>query len=179
MKRIIALSTALMLILTGLQAQKVYSTKTAKITFHSTTPVEDIEAVNSEVEGKLSSTGQMVFMMLVKGFHFPNALMEEHFNENYMESDKFPKSDFKGTLINLKELDFEKDGIYPVKVEGKLTIHGVTKDVKTGGTITIKNGKVSSESKFSIALKDYGIGGNGIGKKIAENINIMVQCNYE
>jgi polyisoprenoid-binding protein YceI len=180
MKKILILTTALVIAASGLQAQKIYSTKSGKITFFSKAPLEDIEAKNSEVESKLApSNGQLVFTLLVKGFHFPNALMEEHFNENYMESTKFPKSDFKGYVTNIQEINFQKDGSYPAKVKGKLTIHGITREVETTGTIDVKGDKVSGKSKFNINLKDYGIGGALVGKKIAENISITVDSQYE
>ena len=165
---------------TTLHAQKLYSTKSGKVSFESKAPLEDIEAVNSEVESKLlSSNGQLVFALLIKGFQFENQLMEEHFNEDYLESSKFPKADFKGAITNIKEINFAKDGSYPAKVKGKLTIHGVTKDVTSDGTIIVKSGKATANSKFDIKLKDYKIGGSMIGKKIAETIVISVSCKYE
>jgi hypothetical protein len=180
MKRVLILTLVLAIVAPGLKAQKIYSTKSAKITFFSKAPLEDIEAKNSEVESKLApSSGQLVFTLLIKGFHFPNALMEEHFNENYMESSKFPKSDFKGYVTNIKEINFQKDGSYPAKVKGKLTIHGVTREVETTGTIDVKGDKVFGRSKFNINLKDYGIGGALVGKKIAESIAITVDSQYE
>ena len=180
MKNIIVLAAAILITATSIQAQKIYSTKSGKITFFSKAPLEDIDATNSEVESKLSPTnGQVVFTLLVKGFRFSNATMEDHFNENYMESSKFPKSDFKGYVTNIKDINFQKDGSYPAKVKGKLTIHGITHDVDTNGTIDVKGGKVTGRTKFNINLKDYGIGGALIGKKIAENISITVDSQYE
>ena len=179
MKRIV-LATALLIASTAIHAQKIYSTKSGKITFYSKAPLEDIEAKNSEVESKLSAAnGQVVFSLLVKGFRFENALMEEHFNENYMESNKFPKSEFKGYITNIKEINFNKDGSYPARAKGNLTIHGVTKEVESNGTIDVRGGKVTAKSKFNISLKDYGIGGALIGKKIADNIAITIDSHYE
>jgi hypothetical protein len=169
-----------LLVTTTIYAQKLYSTKTGKITFESKAPLEDIEAKNSEVESKLlSSNGQIIFSLLMKGFQFENQLMEDHFNENYVESTKYPKADFKGFITNIKDINFSKDGTYPAKIKGKLTIHGVTKEVQTNGTVNVKNGKVAGSSQFNIKLKDYNIGGTMIGKKIAENITIKVDCLYE
>jgi polyisoprenoid-binding protein YceI len=161
-------------------AQKLYSTKSGNISFESKAPLEDIEAKNSEVESKLlPSNGQVVFTLLMKGFQFENQLMEDHFNENYVESSKFPKADFKGFITNVNNVNFSKDGTYPAKVKGNLTIHGVTKEVLTDGTVIVKNGKATANSRFNIKLKDYGIGGGLIGKKIAETITIIVDCQYE
>ena len=161
-------------------AQKIYSTKTGKISFFSNTPLEDIEAKNSEVESKLAAAnGQVMFILLMKGFQFENELMQEHFNENYAESEKFPKSDFKGFITNIKEINFSKDGSYSAKVKGSLTVHGVTHEVETVGNVDVKDGRVSAKCKFVISLRDYGIGGSLIGKKIADKIAVTVNCQYE
>lgn len=179
MKKIFLIASAVLLMTSTLQAQKIYSTRTAKITFFSKAPLEDIEAKNSEVDSKLSTDGQMVFKLLIKGFRFANALMEDHFNENYMESSKYPKSMFSGQITNLKFIDFNKDGNYPAKVKGKLTIRDITKEVEAIGTIDIKEGKVIAKSNFVINLKDYGIKGSNIGSKIAETITIQVDAQYK
>jgi polyisoprenoid-binding protein YceI len=164
---------------TTLDAQKLLSTKSGKISFESNSPLEDIEAINTEVESKLApSTGQLVFNLLIKGFQFENQMMEDHFNDDYMHSSKYPKASFKGVIANIKNINFAKNGTYPAQVKGNLTIHGVTKPVTTNGTITVKNGKVSAKSQFKIKLKDYNIGGSMIGKKIAETIAINVDCQY-
>lgn len=179
MKRIFLLIAAIGFA-ASVQAQKVFSTKNGKISFYSKAPLEDIEARNSEVESKLSSTsGQVVFMLLIKGFQFENQLMEEHFNENYMESNKYPKSDFKGYITNVSNIDFTKDGTYNAKVKGDLTIHGVTRPVETEGTLEVKGGKVVARTKFPVKLKDHNIGGAMVGKKIAETILVDVNCQYD
>src|SRR6476661_3108538 len=108
-------------------AQKYY-TKNGTISFFSSTSMEDIKADNSQVMSVLNTeNGDMQFSVLVKSFHFQKALMEEHFNENYMESEKFPKASFKGTVADISKVNFSKDGVYNVNVSGDLTIHGVTK----------------------------------------------------
>jgi polyisoprenoid-binding protein YceI len=180
MKRVLTIVAAVAISVTSLNAQKIYSTKTGKISFYSKAPLEDIEAKTSEVESKLApSNGQVIFTLLVKGFQFENQLMEDHFNENYLESTKYPKADFKGMVTNIKDINFAKDGSYPAKVKGNLTIHGVTKEVESDGTIDVKGGKVIARSKFNVKLKDFNIGGAHIGKKIAETISIDVNCQYE
>lgn len=164
---------------TNLYSQKLYSTKSGKISFESRSALEDIEAINTEVESKLlPSTGQIVFNLLIKGFQFENQMMEDHFNDDYLQSSKYPKADFKGTIANIKAINFAKDGTYPATVKGNLTIHGVTKPITSTGTITVKNGKVSAKSKFNIKVRDYKIGGSMIGKEIAETISINVDCQY-
>ena len=163
----------------SVNAQKIYSTKTGRISFFSSAPLEDIEAKTSEVESKFASNGQIVFTLLMKGFEFENQLMEDHFNEEYLESTKYPKADFKGTIINISEIDLSKDGSYPAKVKGNLTIHGVTKEIASDGTIEVRGSKVTAKSKFNISLKDYNVGGSLIGKKIGNNIAITINCEYE
>ena len=146
MKHLMILLAAIAIGLPVLHAQKILGTKSGKITFFSDAPLEDIEAKNSEVESKLlTSTGQVVFTLLIKGFQFENQLMEDHFNEDYLESSKFPKADFKGYITNFKEIDFTKDGTYAAKVSGDLTIHGVTKKVQSNGTITVTNGRIAAK----------------------------------
>ena len=180
MKRILVLIAAVVIGTTALQAQKIYSTKTGKISFFSNAPLEDIEAKNSEVESKLASgNGQVVFILLMKGFQFENELMQEHFNEDYLESSKFPKADFKGFVTNIKDINFSKDGTYAANVKGTLTIHGVSKEISTDGTIMVSGGKATAKTKFNISLKDFNIGGALIGKKIADKIQITVNCQYE
>jgi polyisoprenoid-binding protein YceI len=106
--------------------------------------------------------------------------MQEHFNENYIESDKFPNATFKGKIINLKDINFEKNGTYKAMVEGDLTIHGITKKVKHQGTFEIKDGKISANAKFPIALKDYEIKiPNTVIKNIAEIVEVTVILSLE
>lgn len=161
--------------------QDILYTKSTAIKFFSKTPIEDIDAYTKEGTSFINtSKGELNFSLLVKSFHFEKALMEEHFNENYMESDKFPKSTFKGKIDNIKEINFNKDGQYPAKVSGDLTIHGVTKNIKTSGIITIKAGKVSANSEFKIRLADYNIKvPSVVSNKIAEDIKITVDSAYE
>ena len=163
----------------SLNAQQIYSTKAGKISFFSSAPLEDIEARTTEVESKFASNGQIAFTLLMKGFEFENQEMEDHFNEEYLESTKYPKANFKGNIINISEINLSKDGVYPAKVKGSLTIHGVTKEIASNGTIEVRGPKVIAKSKFDIALRDYNIGGALIGKKIASTIAVTVNCEYE
>jgi polyisoprenoid-binding protein YceI len=126
MKRFIILSLLTMLVLSA-SGQK-YMTKSGFISFVSHTPMEDIKGDNNQVAGVIDiSTGDMVFQVLIKSFHFEKTLLEEHFNENYMESEKFPKASFKGKITNMTSVDFSKNGTYEVLVEGDLTIRDVAK----------------------------------------------------
>src|SRR6188472_303274 len=111
-------------------AQSRYFTKNARVFFDASSSLEKIDAINDKSTSVIDlSTGQIEFGVLMKAFLFERALMQEHFNENYIESDKFPKALFKGTIADASSIDKSKDGTYPVKVKGTLTLHGVTKEI--------------------------------------------------
>ena len=180
MKKIILVVAYIGICVTAMSQEKIYSTKSSSITFFSSTPLERIEAVNSQATAKLSDkSGQMAFLLLIKGFKFDNALMQEHFNENYMESTKFPKADFKGLISNITAVNFAKDGNYAVDVAGDLTIHGVKKPVTAKGNIEVKSGKVTAKSVFKIKVKDFGITGKYIGEKIANEVEVTVVSKFD
>ena len=176
----ILIGLAMMLMAFTVSAQR-YITKTGTIRFFSDAPLEKIEAVNRQVNAALDiASGDFVFKVVMKSFIFEKALMQEHFNENYVESDKYPNADFKGKITNLKDIRVDKDGSYPVTVEGKLTIHGTTKDVKHPGTLEVKGGKITGKSKFTIALSDYGITIPGaVVKNISNTQEITVEVVLE
>ena len=160
-------------------AQK-YLTKNGFIGFYSHTPLEEIKADNNQVVSALdTSTGEMVFQALIKSFHFDRALMEEHFNENYMESDKIPKSVFKGKITNLSDVDFSKPGTYNVTVEGDLTIHDVTNKISSKGTIEVVDGGINANSKFNVVPEDYKITIPGVVRdKIDKTLEVTVTMKY-
>lgn len=162
-------------IVSSINAQK-YFTKAGKIHFYSTTKVENIEATSNTATCVLdAATGDIQWSVLVKGFHMEQALMEEHFNENYMESSKFPKADFKGKIENMSAVNLKTDGTYTVKVKGDLTMHGVTKNISTDATIIVKGGVITCDSKFYINPEDYKITIPGAVKdKISNNVEITV-----
>ncbi|MCK9399192.1 MAG: YceI family protein [Bacteroidales bacterium] len=160
----------------SVHAQK-YMTKNGNIMFYSETPMETIKAVNEQVNAVLDTqTGDIVCKILIKSFQFPKALMQEHFNENYLESDKFPNSTFKGKITNLSAINFSKGGIYDALIEGDMTIHGVTKNISEKGTFTVKSGdKIHGTSKFNVKPADYNIKIPGaVVKNIAETIEVTV-----
>jgi hypothetical protein len=177
------LSLLAMLIFTlnwHINAQK-YFTKTGHISFYSDTPMEKIEGNNKSSNCVLDlSSGKMEFATLVKGFQFEKALMQEHFNENYMESTKYPKASFKGQIENYKPFDLSKNDKIVGKVSGDLTIHGVTKKVTTDATFNITNGKIDAVSTFNILVADYGITIPSLVKdKIAKSVSINVSAKLE
>ncbi len=169
-----------LLCLQGLNAQ-VFTTRHGQISFFSKTPMENIEALNNEVASALNTqTGEIGFAVLVKSFHFERALMEQHFNETYMESDKMPKANFKGKITQLSAVDFSKDGSYPVTADGEMTIHGVTRKISIPGTIVIKGGLLQVLAKCKVAPKEYNIKIPGlVADKIAASMDVSVDCKYE
>ena len=179
-KKIIVLITIFACIACTSFAQ-VYFTKNGKISFFSKAPLENISADNNQVISVLNTqTSALQFSLLNNAFHFPKAKMEEDFNEDYMESNKFLKSTFNGIITDISNVNSAKDGSYPINVKGDLMIHGVTKNITVPGRITIKDGKISAASSFKVLLKDYNIGVPTIvANKISENIEITINCNYE
>lgn len=180
MKKIFIVS--IVCIAASLQANaQRYFTKNGFISFYSKAPLENIEAENNQVMSVLNTqTGDLQFSVLIKSFHFEKALMEEHFNENYMESNKFPKATFKGVIADISKVSFDKEGQYPVSVSGDLTMHGVTKKVNANGTVQVKSGKISAESTFFVKLADYQVSIPKLVKdNIAESVEIKVACQYD
>lgn len=172
MRKIILISLIITLIAPLSFAQK-FMTKSGVIRFSSDTPMEKIDGTNNQVNSALDLTsGNFVFRVLIRGFEFPKALMQEHFNENYMESTKFPNATFTGKVVNAPDVKVGNDGIYKVNVEGDLTIHGVTKKVKVNGTIELKNGKAIARAAFPVVPGDYNI---TIPKAVAGNFAEAMQ----
>lgn len=135
-----------------------YFTRDGKVKFFSDASMEKIEATNKSGTAVLdAATGKMEWKVLIKGFLFEKALMQEHFNENYMESSKYPNATFKGEITNLSEVTLSKDGTYNTKVKGKMNIHNVEKDVETTGTIKVGGGNITIHSEFTVKCSDYNI----------------------
>jgi len=161
----------------SIHAQKYY-TKAGSIAFHAGTQLEDIDATNNTSICMVdAASGDMEWSTLIKGFKFKRALMEEHFNENYMESNTYPKSTFKGKIDNIASVKFTTDGNYKVKVSGKLTLHGITRDITTDGTVKVSGTKITMDSKFYIKPSDYNIVvPSTVQDKIAGNVEVVVQA---
>lgn len=159
-------------------AQKRYFTKTGNVSFRAGTAVEDIDGLNKSTTCVFdASSGDIQFAILIKGFEFKSSLMMEHFNENYMESDKFPKSIFKGKITNMEKINFLKDGTYPGNVKGVLEIHGVKKEVETNGQFKVSGETVIAIAEFEIVLEDYAITIPSLVKdKISKTARIKVNC---
>jgi polyisoprenoid-binding protein YceI len=162
-------------------AQK-YMTRNGYIRFFSHTPVEDIEAKNHQVTSIMNAeTGEMVFKVLMKSFQFQKALMQEHFNEKYVESDKFPNADFlKATIKDWKPNMLKEGKPVEVTVEGELTIHGVTKKITEKGTLELKpDGKVAAKAQMKVRPEDYGIKIPAVVRgNIAEIVDVFIEAEY-
>ncbi len=162
-------------------AQDKYITRTGHISFFSEAPMENIEAHNHQVTSILNTaSGDMVFSMLMKGFEFEKALMQEHFNESYVESEKFPKSTFKGVIQNFDAIDLSKNGEYDVVVKGQLEIHGESKEYSINGKLIREGNKIKGNSKFNVKVADHGIKiPAGKVNNIAEVVEVTVDISYE
>jgi len=158
-----------------------YFTKEGHISFHSETKLETIEADNHKATSIFDlNTGDLEFKVLIKAFDFEKALMQEHFNENYMESDEFPKSNFKGKITNISDVDVATDGTYEVNVEGDLTIHGVTQAVQTAGKIMVEGGAIKATSEFIVKPEDYEIKiPTVVVDNIAKELTVKVDLDYQ
>ncbi|MDE3253338.1 MAG: YceI family protein [Bacteroidota bacterium] len=179
MKKIKAI-LVIMLFVTAVQAQDKWFTKSGKILFDATVAKspEQITGVNKSVTCVMDTrTGNLQFAVLMKGFEFERALMQEHFNENYVESDRFPKTVFKGMIQDNAAVNYTKDGIYPVQVKGTLNMHGQTHEVIAAGKISIQSGAVHLSSVFEAGLADYGIEiPQLVADKVARKARITVDC---
>lgn len=172
--KVLAILTTFLFIGYQAEAQKIFGTRNGRITFESPTD-GDVKAVNNEVTSRIADNGQLTFSLLIKGFKFKLAEMQEHFNDQYAESTKFPRADFKGNIANLEDVNFAKDGSYKVSVKGDLTMHGVTKNVTVNGIVDIKGSKPVVRGSFVISLKDFKIDASSV----TEKVNVEVSCQYQ
>jgi YceI-like domain len=175
MKRLIPFCAALLLSL-PLLAQQRYTTRSASIDFFSDAPLEDISAKNTQVTAAVDLLSQqMAFVATMKEFVFPDGLMQSHFNENFVESEKYPRATFSGRILNLPENGLPSSGVVPVEVEGDLTIHGVKRHVKVPGTLEMLDKQLVAKAKFTVAPADYKIEVPSLIKEhIAKSVAITV-----
>lgn len=181
MKKMMLSLIGMLMLGSALWAQTFVSTN-SQIEFFSKTPVEDIYAINKYTNCILKlETGDMAVIVNIQSFDFEKELMKDHFNEKYMESEKYPRSTFEGKMTNLDgtRCTFSQ-GEQEVKVSGKLSIHGVTREVEAVGKINVTDSGISATSKFQVALKDYNIEVPKIVlKNIAEIIDVTVNLNFK
>ncbi len=175
MKKIIV--TIVCLVFSSVMFSQKMMTRTGEIKFDATVPgaMDPVIATNTTASSIFDkTTGELVVQGMVKSFKFKSPLMEEHFNENYMESDKLPKTSFKGKIVGYDG----KAGSY--EVDGDLTIHGVTNKVKTKVAVTNGGGKVSISGTFTIKLNDYKLEVPAMAKKtLAETAKISIKLELE
>ncbi len=158
--------------------QDIYTCKNANINLYSSAPIEDIEATATNgVSVFNAGTGELDFSVPIRGFHFPKALMQEHFNENYMESDKYPQATFKGKIQ--EHPDLSKDGTYPVTATGDFQVHGITQTRTITGNLKVSNSVVTMTSEFMVKCADHHIEiPQIVFHHIAESIRIRVSATY-
>ena len=157
---------------------QIYTAKSSEIIFFSEAPLENIEAVNRSSKSMLNTaTKDIVFSIPIISFKFKKDLMREHFNEKYMESDKFPHSTFNGKIN--ETIDFTKNGTYKISASGKLSIHGVEREETLRGDLTINKEQIELIVKFKVLLEDYDIEiPTVVFYKIAEEILVTVSVIY-
>lgn len=162
-----------------LAAQQRYSIDRGKIYFRSDAPLEMIEAESSELKGAIDNENKTfafsIAMASFEGFNSP--LQREHFNENYMETAKYPKATFSGRII--ESVDLSKDGSYEVRAKGKMNIHGIEQERIIKSNVVVKNGKISVSSDFTVLLEEHGISiPKIVYQKIAGEIKVNIQATF-
>lgn len=172
--KIFLLGCLLSLSASGLFAQ-IYIARECAIKFFSHGMVEDLEAVNTSAKPILNTASNSVAAKVtIKAFQFEKKLMEEHFNEKYMESDKYPHAKFLGKIN--ESVDYSKDGKHEVTITGKLDMHGVEKDRTIKGTVEIKGTEIMVNTKFNVALKDHNI---EIPSLVMQNVAEVVEVSLQ
>ena len=158
-------------------SQQRFFAEKAIVSFFSDGVVEDISAANEKVTSIFDAvSGEVAYLMNIKDFQFPNKLMQVHFNEKYLESEKFPKSSFQGRISGFS---LSAKGKQEVKATGKLTIHGVTQSIEAPGTVEVNGNRLTVKSKFIVKLLDYNIKVPQIvWQNIAQQVEVTVDFVY-
>ncbi len=158
--------------------QDLYACKNARVSLYSSAPIEDIKATsNTGTSVYNASTGDLAFAVPIRSFQFEKSLMQEHFNDDYMESDKFPKATFKGKVN--EHPDLSKDGSYPITATGYFQVHGVTQSRTINGNLKVSNGVITMTSEFMVKCADHHIDiPKIVFHNIAESIKINVTATY-
>jgi len=158
---------------------QVYTAKSGTASFYSEAPLENIEAISSSVQSIMNTTTKSIaFIISIRSFQFKKDLMKEHFNEKYLESDKFPNATFSGKIN--EDLDLAKEGTYNVTSTGKIAMHGQEKEITVPGTFTVKNGEAMLESNFPLAVADFKIEiPQLLFQNIADTVAVKLNVNYQ
>ncbi|TVQ50896.1 MAG: YceI family protein [Saprospirales bacterium] len=180
MKYLLILGMAVTLLGIELKAQDIYFSREGRISFFSEAPLEDIEAHNNRGSTVYNaSTGEMEFSVLIRGFIFEKSLMQEHFNENFMESHLHPRANFVGKIRDHEKIDFTTDGEYPFVVEGEMEIRSIKQPVVAEGKFVIKEGGIMGESVFELTVADFDITIPAVVRdNIARVVEVRVRANY-
>lgn len=155
-----------------------FHTSTGTVYFSSIAPLETIESSNRQVLAIFEpSTGKMAFKVLMKSFVFEKAAMQDHFNKNYLHTDKYPNATFDGTIKNIDAYNFSRPGSYKVEVLGNLNIHGITKELLATGLVIVKDESITLQSSFPVNLADFGvkIPANFVNN-ISKSVQVRVDC---
>lgn len=182
MKKTSTLSVLILLLFAfSANAQDKFMTKTGHVWFHSKTEFKEIEAHNRQITTIVDiKTGDIIVSGFLRDFKFDNQLVEEHFNENYVESHEFPKVKFKGKITNISLINLTKDGTYECLVEGDMEMHGKINKIKEKGTAVVKNGKITASAKLYVTAEQYSIEIPEIVKdKVSKNIDVNIDFVYE
>lgn len=155
-----------------------YRLVAGNVTFFSDAPMEDIEAENSEIVSLFDvGTGVAVYKVKISGFQFEKSLMQQHFNEKYLESDKYPESTFRGRI---RDYDTESTQWQQAKAEGDLKIHGITQQVSVEGQVKFSSDKMQLKATFPVKLEDYKIKiPKVVFYNIAEVVEVSLDFTYE
>lgn len=177
MKRMIVMAIGMVISASALVAQGKYLTNDGYISFYSHTVIEDITAVNKKVSAVIDGeNGEIAVIVRMTQFQFEKKLMQEHFNENYVESDKFPKAIFNGRIVDPGKVDFSTLGKYQVQVSGEMKIHGVAEQVSSEGSIEVTDSGIIATTTFMLNPEDYDIKiPKVVRKNIAEQMEITVK----
>lgn len=177
MKKLLSLFV-IPLISCGVSYSQNYICKDGYIRFFSTTPMEDIEGISKEAVSVLNtSTNDIVFKVTITSFKFNSSLMQDHFNENYMESGKYPTAVFKGKIN--EKIDWAKDGTYNISATGTMNCHGTDKQIIEKGTLTISKGTIIVKTSFKMKLEDYKVEiPQIVFNKIAESVDVTTNSTY-
>lgn len=153
-------------------------TRTGYAGFFSETPLEDIKAENRQVQAVIDPAKKtLAFALLLKSFLFDKELMQEHFNENYVESDKFPKSTFTGSYSG--DVDLARNGVYNIQVTGSITLHGVTRNIAVPATLEVRDKKLIGQTQFFLKPADYNIKIPAlVSDKIAQQIKVTIKTEF-
>ena len=162
----------------GFSFPQSFKSSSSEVSFFSSAPLEDITAKNSKASSLFNAeTGEVAFVVPIRGFQFRKSLMQEHFNENYLESDKYPEATFEGRLSGY---DLDRSGTQQAVAVGKMTIHGVTRQVKIEGVLNSSSGGLTMQAKFPIRVADYDIDiPTVVFYNIAEVVEVNVRFNYQ